>query len=351
MRNLVRWPRRQGIRILNLRSVIAAFALCVLIQSPLWAENISSTSPFPKIHQQVWDVAAARWIPLDALSYRLSSARWVLLGEQHDNPSHHQLQARFLSAMLAAGRHPALAVEMITPDQADGLRTVYGPSGHPRLRRPLKEWNQALAWERRGWPAWSWYRPIFAAASAARLPILPANVTRDRIKSTARGADPDIPAAVRQTQTTAVVEGHCGLIKADQAGPMVRVQVERDRVMAQAMLDGDHQTRDGAVLIAGAGHTRTDAGVPWHLQKLGVARSAILSIAITESPTGETPWGDTPPRPPAQTDAPYDYLVFTDPAVRPDLCASLRARFSHSPGAKPEAPSQPAPPTSPQKRP
>lgn len=53
-----------------------------------WQSQILKDHP---LVGQVWDSSAGRWIPFLTLSYRLSNADWVLLGEQHDNPDHHTL--------------------------------------------------------------------------------------------------------------------------------------------------------------------------------------------------------------------------------------------------------------------
>ena len=48
---------------------------------------------------RIWDVRAARFVDSDALTRRLAGARYVLLGEKHDNPDHHQIQAALVRAM------------------------------------------------------------------------------------------------------------------------------------------------------------------------------------------------------------------------------------------------------------
>src|SRR4051812_674712 len=42
---------------------------------------------------RVWDVKNATFITRDALWAKLVTADYVLLGEKHDNPDHHRLQA------------------------------------------------------------------------------------------------------------------------------------------------------------------------------------------------------------------------------------------------------------------
>jgi len=47
----------------------------------------------------------------EALLHELTSTQLILLGEVHDNPEHHHLQAEVLKAVIAQGRRPALAME------------------------------------------------------------------------------------------------------------------------------------------------------------------------------------------------------------------------------------------------
>ena len=75
---------------------------------------------------RVWDVRAARFVTPDAMVRRLTAARFVLLGEKHDNPDNHQVQAVVLRALLASGRRPIVAFEMFTPDDAPAIARSSG---------------------------------------------------------------------------------------------------------------------------------------------------------------------------------------------------------------------------------
>src|ERR671930_2741560 len=70
---------------------------------------------------QIWDVEAARLIDTTTLVQRLTNGRFVLLGEKHDNPDHHRLQAWILKQLSVAGRRPAVAFETFTPDQPPAI--------------------------------------------------------------------------------------------------------------------------------------------------------------------------------------------------------------------------------------
>jgi uncharacterized iron-regulated protein len=100
--------------------------------------------------------------------------------------------------------------------------------------------------------------------------------------------------------------------------PMALAQRARDALMARALLDAD---ADGAVLIAGAGHARTDRGVPYHLkaQKPGLAVVSIAWIEVDRDAAA----------PPAYAGAfaadrlPFDYVWFTPRANDDDPCAAF----------------------------
>jgi uncharacterized iron-regulated protein len=78
----------------------------------------------------------------------------------------------------------------------------------------------------------------------------------------------------------------------------------------------DPGSADGAVLIAGAGHTRLDRGVPYYL-RLAEPDASIVSIAFREVASGSTSPRD-------EESAAYDYVWFTPRASDEDPCAAFK---------------------------
>jgi len=76
---------------------------------------------------KIWDPRAARFVDEATLTAAIASADFVALGEVHDNPDHHLLQARLVRAGTAAGRRPALAFEMLTADQQPAIDAALRP--------------------------------------------------------------------------------------------------------------------------------------------------------------------------------------------------------------------------------
>ena len=52
-------------------------------------------------------------VTISELEKALANARFVLLGEIHDNPDHHRLQAQLIDGLVRKGRRPAIVFEMI----------------------------------------------------------------------------------------------------------------------------------------------------------------------------------------------------------------------------------------------
>jgi len=90
---------------------------------------------------------------------------------------------------------------------------------------------------------------------------------------------PDLSALLERS----IVDSHCGTLDADTARRMTLAQVARDQAMAGAI---EAQAARGAVLLAGNGHVRIDAGAPrW----LSPATAAALLHSAENPADGHEP--------------------------------------------------------------
>ena len=275
---------------------------------------------------RVWDVANARFVTMDTLATAVSAARFALLGERHDQPEHHQFQAWLLRRMIEAGRRPAVAFEMLDTTQAPALARHLAAT--PRDAAGL---GDAVGWRTSGWPAWSLYQPIAEAALAAGLPIVAANLPPSVARAVARGdlaaLEPalvrrhalDRPAPMQSEIEDEIRAAHCGVLGDPLVSGMVTAQRARDAEMAGRLVGGQ---RDGAVLIAGAGHVRTDRGVPHALGTLA-PDARVVSVAFVEVADGWTAPADYATRF-GTARLPFDYVWFTARADNVDPCARVR---------------------------
>jgi uncharacterized iron-regulated protein len=267
--------------LLALGPVALALVLAGAAPLPSWEAAHGRDHP---LTGTIWDVGAAAPIAPGALVTRLAARRYVLLGEKHDNPDHHRLQAWTLAALVAAGRRPAVAFEMFRADQAGAIARHLAAS--PDDARGLAE---ALQWRQSGWPAWSMYQPIVEVALRARLPLVAANLSTAAMAALRRGGasaldaaevarlglDRPLPDPVRERLVTDIRDAHCGHLPERSVEAFVLAQRARDAHMAQAMREAGG---DGAVLIAGVGHVRGDIGVPRALPGEETASLAFLEV-------------------------------------------------------------------------
>jgi uncharacterized iron-regulated protein len=279
---------------------------------------------------------APRWfgpdgVPSDeaALIAAMADADFVLLGEVHDNPLHHEIQARLLRAMIAQGRKPAVVWEMIGLDRQHSVDAVLS---NPRADTDAtaRAIADAVAWEESGWPDFELYAPIMRAAMEADLPILAAGVGRDQAMglmsvgleafAQERGwRVAPLSETARALQLDAVYEGHCRLMAREKLAPMLDIQVARDLALTEVMIAGAAlETTDGSVLIAGHGHARADAGVPIHLSRL-MPDARVVVVGLIEGVVDAGAEG--------LDDGRFDWTAVTQPIERPDPCEGLRKRF------------------------
>lgn len=272
----------------------------------------------------IWNAKGAAVKPAE-LQAAVVQATYVLLGETHPNPDHHHLQTELLQAIVATGRRPAVVFEMV-PHSMQAKLDAFLKSG-PADAATL---GGVLRWSERGWPAWDMYRPIFAAAHAAKLNILAGGIERGRLKKISREetfarlanelnlnnalTDKAVGSLERNIKTA-----HCDLLPAAALKPVVRIQRARDMYMTKAMLSAERG--QGAVLIAGSGHARRDWGAgKILLQNAPDAKVvAIRFVEVVPEKRSVAEYSDKEDG----LQAPFDYLYFTPRSDLTDHCAKL----------------------------
>ena len=164
----------------------------------------------------------------------------VIIGEIHDNPAHHQVQARQVADLTPK----AIVFEMIAPDKAYGvvLPQFSDPDG-------LEAY---LGWAASGWPDFAMYAPIFAAAPDAI--IYGAHVPRAQVRAIMEqgiasafgdeasqyGLDNPLPDPQHQQRVALQIAAHCDAIDSTVAPVLIGVQRYRDAVLARAVVQALH---------------------------------------------------------------------------------------------------------------
>ncbi len=303
--------------------LIAALLPLAACQAPAPVEPFTYVSPLRADHSlvgRIWDNRLQRFVAPEQVLAALNSARYVLLGEKHDNVDHHRLQSRLLQSLIADGALSGVALEMIDASRAPQLDGIAQRefAGDEELRQWL-DWDE-------GW-TWEFYAPLLRAALNAGLPLAAANIAQDAIAEIYQGADAGLPANVLDAAATGklhadIDQSHCGLLPESQFPAMARVQQARDLAMAKALRSLANEG-GAALLVAGNYHVRQDLGVPNYLLALdaGLSRVEIVALAFLEVREDELVPTDYLER--FGGIAEYDYLWFTPAVEEQDYCASL----------------------------
>lgn len=276
---------------------------------------------------KIWDVKAAAFVDVSALVKQLSLARFVLLGERHDNPDHHRLQARIIEQLVQAGRKPAVVFEMLEVAQQGSIEQY-----RARPDASAAGFGAALAWEHSSWPPFPEYQPIFEAAFAGKLPIFAGNLARADAKALVKqglsalsaervselGLASPLPAPLEASLLDELRGSHCGQLPERLLAPMALAQRARDAQMSKVLATAG--ASDGAVLIAGGGHARLDRGVPYYLAL------AAPGVTVASVVWREVRHGEAAPQAYVSEEGPFDYVWFTPRVSDEDPCAAFHGK-------------------------
>lgn len=235
----------------------------------------------------------------------LLPAEALLLGEQHDAPAHQRVQSEVVQALAAHGQLAALALEMA--EQGRGTQGLPPAADEARVR-------EALAWADAAWP-WRAYGPAVMAAVRAGVPVLGANLPRAQMRASMadRQLDGQLSGPALKAQQQRIRRGHCDTLPERQIGPMTRVQIARDRAMAETVRAAAAPGKT-VLLLTGRGHADRTLGVPQHLP----ADLRVKSVGLGAAQEGET------------ADA-FDLHWPAEPGPAMDHCQALRERLAPPP--------------------
>ena len=259
--------------------------------SSVWADWGSS----------VW--AKGNLIPREELLELLRSKQHIILGENHDNPSHHKLRATLIGDLVSMESYE-LGFEHL---RAEDIATLYSV-------RELNGLGEELEWEKRGWPEFGIFNPLFEVREKYQLSAFslsntfhPSGVDSEKFVLSDRQLD---------LQRSEIFENHCGLLPASAVEKMVRVQQHWDLSMAERIASRPNKT----ISLIGNGHARNDRAVAYILRERG---ESVASVGFVEREKGESL--QLTIRNLHAEHIPYDYVVFTAPVEREDSCEKMRS--------------------------
>lgn len=244
------------------------------------------------------------------IAERFEAADYILIGEKHDNPEHHDIQLALLQALVKPG--DVVVFEMLNREQQPAIdRFLSGAL-------PYAELEKALDWKASGWPDWQHYGPLFGAAKDGGARIYYGSFPKKELRSKMSLADDHfapLPAKLHDDLDLQIKSSHCDLLPENMIRPMSNIQIAKDKKLAQELVENRQDGR--AFLIAGNGHIRKDRAVPYYLAQLDKEATVQVLALIEERNTDalEDPFPL------------YDTLWLTSSTPEKDYCADLRKKF------------------------
>ncbi len=162
------------------RRMIYHMAAALLGMLSLCAFTSRSSLQLPEAQREgrILRVADGSLVNLPAIVEDLKSVSVVLVGELHDQASHHWAQLEVIRALADSGEKVAVGIEMFRAENQSHLdRWVRGEIPPDRFSRLYFEnWNQP----------WRLYRDIFLFSRDAGMPIVGLNISPSIVRQVAR---------------------------------------------------------------------------------------------------------------------------------------------------------------------
>lgn len=269
------------------------------------------------VPQRVYDTRRQTFADLESMLADIARADVVFVGEQHDDPNTHRLEAAILDGLRRRGVIVTLSLEMFERDTQAGLNSYL--SGGMAEGDFLKS--------SRPWPRYATdYRPLVEMARAEGWPVIASNVPRRFASSVAKtgltaldvlapterswvAADLRCPRDAYFDRFAATMSGHQSTGTAE--GPRTTTeryyfsQCVKDETMAEAIAVGfDQHNRKLVVHVNGAFHSDFGLGTAERVRRrLAGRRVAVVSVLPVKDLDTLKPAGDDLKR--------ADYLLYT----------------------------------------
>ena len=143
---------------------LPALAICLLA-----AASQSPPVPGSYVPERVYDTRRGAFADFEVMLGDIASADVVLVGEQHDDPNTHRLEAAMLHGLHRRGASVTLSLEMFERDVQSSLDEYVAG----------KMSEETFLAQSRPWPRYATdYRALVEFAIANRWPVIAANVPR-----------------------------------------------------------------------------------------------------------------------------------------------------------------------------
>lgn len=242
---------------------------CTVSPQPLSQKDVDSVG-------QLIDLKTNQSIYVEQLLSQLSTQDYILIGEEHDQPLHHQIELYLFKQLAQKMKLHSVAFEMLQVDQQPLInkiqfsRTTFSSDD---------EWKKAIKWKK--WD-WTMYRNLIIEGLQSNSHVLATNLTDQEVEILLQGAHPlkgtfSISNKVKHkiAQLLSSTNQHLPY----PIENMVSVQQFRDRRMAEQLIKNALST---SLLIAGNHHVNKEIGVPLHIAEYDKTKKVAVLMLKTE---------------------------------------------------------------------
>jgi uncharacterized iron-regulated protein len=228
---------------------------------------------------------------VDSFAQAADGYRYVFVGESHDQPDHHKMQAAVIEALVKRGRDVVVGFEMFTrPVQKSLAPWTLG-------KYTEAEFIVESDWQKQWGFPFEIYAPIFRATQKHRLPMVALNVPRDWVRTVGRGGYEGLTPEQRQqlprefylnnkeheSVFVALMGGH------PPTSPNIyKAQVLWDEGMADTAIkyfEGRAPSRNTVmVIVAGIGHGMYGQGINYRLMRRTGEPCMTMSMIESDKP-------------------------------------------------------------------
>ncbi len=271
-----------------LLAAIALSAAASSVQNPPDPDNLPiGRSGSVSLTSGLTDTRTGRSVTVDDVAAACDNVSFVLVGEQHGTPAHHQMQASLIEALIRRGRRVSVGVEYFT---RENQINVHGLSTQSVS---VAEFEERSGWKTQWGHPYPAYQPLWQTIYDHKLRVVALNLPRDWVRQASRQGfesfspeqrkwlpELDLTNANHRKVFEALLGGHP---PAMEGIDIYRGQVAWDTGMAQSALDWKRE-RLGAkpimMICAGNGHVMYDQGINYRITQLsGLPTKSVICLS------------------------------------------------------------------------
>ncbi len=240
-----------------------------------------------------FDLNSGKQSSLDAFVKQADNYQFVFLGESHDDPVHHQMQANVIEGLAKRRRNVIVGFEMFTRPNQENL------SSWTLGRESEDDFITNANWKKEWGFPFPLYRPIFDVIKANRIPMVGLNVPRTWASAVGKGGltalTPDQQAQIPTVLTNnanhkAVFDGLMGghPMTGPRGDNIYAAQCLWDEGMADTALKyvsnrygkPENMPKNTVfVILAGMGHGLYKQGINWRImRRTGMDTLTLINI-------------------------------------------------------------------------